>query len=414
MLSKYNYAVESIAHQKETVLRDALIVQATAIREQSAITVKDLKRFADVIRIRTGLNFIFTIVPGHTAAMRMPDIDKNNPIITEYRRWYGTRKDTISLLNSKPKIKGTVDLVASKVTGDWARLEIELMLGNEFLAKGFLTDRELVAVILHEVGHAFTYLEMLGTTLTANFALTAAVADADFGKNTKRTVEIIYAADGLLNIKTANADMVARGGRDVFVSSVLADVITQQKSELGTSVFDERGSEVLADQFAARHGLGMDLVTGLDKINRLYGSMAYSNTSTWVMVEVVKVLAFLTMPLAGPLGAMFMAGVLLTNPTRNEYDPPYQRGKRIRDQVVSALKEPKITKDRRRDLLEQIDSIDDVLVEINDRSTFYEFLWSKVLPWGTKTNDKENLQRTLETLMNNDMFVSSQRLRNLA
>jgi len=413
MLDKF--AMEAIDFQKDSKLAASIENSLRQVREHKNPQNKHLRssKLHEVVKKITGLDVTFNIDEiGLNAYVLVPTIDRNNTVINEWRRGYIRNTDSSRLLRSNDVIKGTVDFKNSRVTGDFTKIQVSIAVGKEVVMKGSkLTVRGAVTIIMHEIGHVMSYLEMLGRSLTTNYAM-AETTKRLLATNVKDTKYAIMEdfeefTGTKITDKEALQDAQSEGALNVIL---LSDSVTKSVSDLGTNIYDMRGFEYLADNFVARHGMAKDLAIALDVLYRNGGSSSYYSTVTHVSVEISKVLGFILLGVTVTLLAIF---ILCSNPLAREYDKPEKRIAVIRRETSRSLREPGLSKKDKERILSDIDEMDRVLSEMKDRVNFYEWIWGNIYPWGRRQKKSVELQQGLEAMSNNKLFESAERLRQL-
>lgn len=401
-------SLESISHQSDYRLRDAIIAEIEKLADSKKPNFGKLEQ---VIKDLTGLNINIELDDYYVNAFVIcPSLDKNHPLMAHFRRGWLDNKDASKLIKRNHEvIKGTVSALESKVTGVYTDIEVTIGLGAGIFDGKFLTAAEGAAVLLHELGHLFDYYYYLGATVTSSYAMQAVLADGRFGVDKEYTKDIIIDAEGMLNVTFKDKDTMIKNGKEGFVTAIASECVMKTKSELDNESYDVRGFETLADQFAARHGSSMDLVTGLGKIHKRYGNPAYLSSPLFYSLDIASVLLMTVGSIVLPPLAIII--LLSLVPEDKIYDDPKERFRRIRDQVVSALKADGIDKNSRRHLLKQLEKIDLTMAQVHERSGLLERLSNMLFRSKSKSN--ENLQRDIEALLNNELFVASAKLKDL-
>ena len=192
------------------------------------------------------------------------------------------------------------------------------------------------------------------------------------------------------------------------------------------SKYDQSSSEQLADMFAARFGYSKDLVTGLDKLHTDYSSARNISLYrlvlsaeilfiTWRSIGLIGLLA-LGYPVVGLLHAMF--SVYLLSHAGSEYkDYTYDDVKfrylRIKQQLVSAFKDNRLSTEEEKMLLKQLEAIETILEETRETDFLLkplaDFLFSK----NKSAREDIVLQQTLEKLANSDLFSLAVKFKHL-
>lgn len=311
------------------------------------------------------------------------------------------------------KAVGYVDRKTGKVHGHFTEIESFSAITHGLLTDNRYTDREIAAIYLHEVGHYFTFFEYLGKYLTMNMVLASATSSAlDNEPYEVRATVLVEAAKALkLDVKEIpqlaqipDAEQRAQAVQVVFMRKAAEE----QQSGTGTFVYDQRICEQAADIFATRHGAGRDLATGMEKLERAYGNAHYS-TFAFCAIEAVKLIALsgLTIVTGGSWLAVVAVMFFFANPSEKIYDDGTARIRLMRQQMIEELKLKDLPPERRRVLIEDVETVKEILNTMQDRRTLMQFLQTTILPWMRRDFKMEQLQKDLETLIANDLFVSA-------
>ena len=98
-------------------------------------------------------------------------------VLATKRELYTNIDSNFLLRKDKRSIIGTVDRETSTVGKDFTDLVMciqvtkGLFLTNAGVGISDFTPEEIAAIILHEVGHIFTYFEYMGEVVTTNYVL---------------------------------------------------------------------------------------------------------------------------------------------------------------------------------------------------------------------------------------------------
>jgi hypothetical protein len=182
----------------------------------------------------------------------------------------------------------------------------------------------------------------------------------------------------------------------------------------------------LADQFAARHGAGKHSVTLLDKLisadmpnesssyfTVLLGTTAVVCASFAVLGSVVTVLLIL-------VSLVYTVNKGVDDSISNTYldlhdvyDNDYIRMSRIKHQLVQRLKESNVDKEERQTIVNYIEEIEPVIKKYVNKDNLK--LRNKVAfffrPGYKRAYEYTVLQKELEALGNNDLYVMSEKLK---
>ena len=307
-------------------------------------------------------------------------------------------------------VLGLVNMRESTVGGVFSEIPLNMMMPADML-KGIKYDPdEVAAIMLHETGHAFTFFEFACRQVTTNHALNNLIRVLDTSiSNEQRVILFEKAAKSMeLNPDRTKALKLCKNEEQV-THVIIGGAIDKCKSELGGSVYDVNSAEYLADQFAARHGAGKSIVTGLDKLFKQYGmdrrGRAINDNITWV------IWLLLTITTGGIFVLVILLSMFVQDRSSMIYDTEHARFNRVRMQLIEKLKEEDLTREIRATISEEIKVIDKCLVDYSDDLDRIEKL---AYYFRSNYRDQvtfERLQKDLESLASNDMFVMANRLR---
>lgn len=414
---RLSIGLEAIQVQNDVFFKE-LTLAFHRLRNEKAYEGKALEMVgvAAIIKRHTGLTVKFKVDKSNdiNAYVIPPMVDKNNPLIYDWWKPHVENTDVKKFIKMRRSdiIKGSVDLKHGKVDGIFSQIEHQLFINKGLIETNLLTDEEKAAICLHEVGHLFTYYEFLGHTLTTNVILHAATQSFFKSDDVIKRTQILDETCTALGISLEDPEaLVHCTSKEVFQTVVLRKTILEAKSSMGSGIYDITATEALADQYAIRQGAGRHLATGLDKIHRHYGGgPSYFSTAVHVMATVIRVILFfaLIMP---TFGLIFL--VLLINPAIKMYDEPGARLGRMQRELVASLKAKDLPAEQRKALMDDIAAVDALLKQIDDKRTLMEMFYTSVLPSGRRQYQQLRFQVELEKLVNNQLFVTAEKLTNL-
>jgi hypothetical protein len=146
----------------------------------------------------------------------------------------------------------------------------------------------------------------------------------------------------------------------------------------------------------------------LAKIYKGVWHISFRSGPTFLALEALKLCTIIVNPF------LFLLLCSIDGRGDGTYDQPGARFKRVRNQIVENLKNKELSKDDHERLTADMTLIDDVLKDVNDRRQLVGVLWDSLVPSGRKARKQELLQRQLEDLVANDLFVKAAELRQLA
>lgn len=420
-------ALEAVQHQTNPILFKSLALEFNQILQLNQPSVKDVGelRIADIILEHTGMYVGWQVEPyhGYNAFVITPQIHRDHTLLRDWVKEYRTNDDAIRELArlKKNRLTGFVDRKTGRVSGIFSKFTaiIGVNLGMFYSYQDFrLTGEEIAAAVLHEVGHLFGWYELLANQLTTNQALRAAKESFLKTNDRKLRIDILSAMESALDIKIEDKDSAAEiaNSEQAYVAVVLKGVSQQTPSELGSSLYDRRGFEYLADQYAVRMGAGVHLATFMDKTFRLYGHNSYRSYVSHLVAQLSGTVGFL-------LGSAFTLGMLpllmlmsddpILSGETDSYDRAGERFARMRRELLDALKRKDLPKEIKQQYLNDIETIKKIESTITDRWWWWASIYGFIFPSARKARNKIAQQQLLEDLANNSLYASSAKLSTL-
>lgn len=414
---RLSIGLEAIQVQSDVFFKE-LTLAFHRLRSEKAYGGKALDSIgvAAIIKRHTGLTVDFKVDKSNdiNAYVIPPMVDKNNPLIYDWWKPHVENTDVKKYIKVKRSdiIKGSVDLARGKVDGIFSEIVHQMFIHKGLIETNLLSDEEKAAICLHEVGHLFTYYEFLGHTLTTNVILHAATQAFFKSDDVLKRTQILDETCKALEISLDDPEALVKcTNKEVFQTVVLRKAVLEAKSSLGSGIYDITATEALADQYAVRQGAGRHLATGLDKIHRHYGGgPSYFSTAVHVMATIVRVILFFAL-IIPTFGLIFL--ILLFNPAIKVYDEPEARLARMKRELVASLKDKTLPPQQRKALVDDIDAVDALLKNIDDKRGLMELFYTSVLPSGRRQYQQLRFQVELEKLVNNQLFVTAEKLTNL-
>jgi hypothetical protein len=417
-------ALESIEFQRDQQLFKEL---TNLITEFEKIPERDIPdhelalTLPAVIKAHTGLQLLVSWAGDVGDLACCPPVANPNHVFWNrldlwIREAIGTADADKILSDPSKKAIGTVDLKRGKVGGVFSEMACQLLLPAALLVSRRFTAAEKAAGILHELGHLFSFFEYLAATMTSNFILQAISKTYDTPTSVKDREVILTKIKSQMKMKELDAEALAKSNNRKITEIVLISTYVRElRSEIGSNIFDINGWEVLADQFAARQGAARDVTTFLDKLYREHNSIKYRSWPFWLYVEAMKIGCVILAPLTLGSSLLFTL-ILCLNDGVEASDTLYgtlkTRYGRMRDQLVAEMKVNKDL-DRQAQLAQDIQVIDDVLNGFTEKQQLLGYVYDFLSPVQRKRISQEKLQRQLEDLAHNDLFVRSAALKQL-
>lgn len=427
------YSPESISFQNDRLHREmtAIIDKYRTNKDGNARTELEIA-VAKCIKDNTNMNFD-VVVADMPMMTEPPHIDKNSPLLEGYG-WKDTtlsKKSLADIRKSKDKeVRGLLDLNASWVDGYFAELapikmylNAPMIYGNKGILYKFFdgreyTSAEISAVILHEVGHIWSFFEHLVRFRTTNQILITMVRELDGTQDHGQREIIIKESADVLNIDAIDAQELGNKNNTTIYTVIISQLARKNRSQSGVEGYDINSFEALSDQFATRHGAGKDLVTALDKLYK--GTIYRRGWAGYFFMELVKI-AVLGLGIfelaAGQIYAAYtsfalLAGLLFADAHLDWYDKGGARFKRIRNQLVEELKDPTLPKEDSARIRDDIDVIDKVNENMKDHTQLVGLVYDYLIPSGINKRKQIEFQQTLEEMASNKLFYYANKFRN--
>lgn len=419
----------------------SIFTAAAAAKDTSPAAVKGLaEELQAAIKQHTNLTFYVTLdtsrfVQPNAYAM-VPAINLSASVMDRakevYKNYPGLeeeyKKVVKSLKAADKSMEGTISLRDGKVTGLFAKFPFVMVItpclfmgdGQQGLIPGFkthllLTPEEISAVVLHEIGHIFTYLELLWMTTSTNHALDDVVSELKGEKDETVRIKLVEKTKEKLKIKNLDAATVAKQKNKEVIQSIILEAAVEDTTSLtGSIVYEFRNSEFLADQYAVRQGAGRPLASALEKIE-VWSNYAVASRKEWRLRHYIfSVLDTMLDTLAAPTYLMLLA---IPGLDYKLYDDPKERLTRIKQQMVNGLKDEKLSPETRDEILNDLTTVQmciDRLREGDASAPIFMALYRRLT---SKRRDQESqlqFQKQLEALASNDLFVAGQQLASLS
>lgn len=432
-----NFGNEAIAFQspefadKMTSLIDDILAERNGKSADNSKAAKDLNK---LVKDVTGLNvnIIFdTEYPPCTLPFHFnPDTVLGHVSLKEY--YIEDYEKTVERLK-KVKTTSSIDLKNAKVTGIFSVPVVPIFMGFFSLMRAKLKPREIAAILAHEIGHCFTGMELAFRTARTNQILSA-VSKAHASGDKGKYVYVIKNIEEVLSLKTGVLDeaLEAKDGATALVITMgEIEKKTHEDSILGNTAYDVTSFEALSDNFAARLGFGKDLATGLEKIYKTFNAAEYS-IKTRIIITLFDFASFTNLLFAfkvitgaikvsNPVMTGIMLGLTLLNIYRrldgrdhnNIYDNLTTRYKRIKEQIITYIKDAKLPPKETKKALESIAHIENMMKEVSEYKGFLPILFNQIDPASRASLKAKDIQGKLEMLAANDLYVQAAKIRTL-
>lgn len=331
---------------------------------------------------------------------------KFNDVFKHIKQIDKEKKDILTKLHNK---KGYIDLKNGRVGGYLSEIKHYLIIDFFALKNSDVTVEELTAIILHEIGHAFSGLEYHHKLESTNSTI-ADILNEINNNNPDKAVYIFkknFSKKEFTEISVNNQKEI-----NDFYGKVALAYLDEIKTQMSNSKYDETNFENLADSFASRFNVGQELVSGLNKLNKKYGLVYDNNKITYsILLFVDLMLNILFIGLLGPVAIPIMVTLIIvlysSENTEMTYDFPLDRYNRIKNSLINNLKNLNLSEKLVKELLEQYVFITETI----EKSMYFKPVQSRIADLLLSSNRNSNyyikLQQSIENGMNNTLFLKS-------
>lgn len=379
-----------------------------SVSKAKLVDCDEIGELSVLIKQRTGLRISFNI--GQLdPSVEIPAVNKNNVLINSFIRNFVSSADGLRMINDADgMVRGSVNIMTGVVTGVFTEVTSTINLPVKMFTNTEFIPDEIAAVTLHEIGHLFTYYEFMAHSVTGNQVLSGMAKKLDGTNDIAVRESVLMGVKKALKLKSLDVKALAKNTNNKVVEVVVVSNMAKEvKSELGNNIYDMSTWEYLADEYATRHGAGKDLATALEKYYRGSWNISFRSLPAYLAMEALKVtLVFSFLPL------LTIYLVAMDSTGDGTYDVPGARFKRIRNQIVENLKKRDLPKDDHERLTDDLNAIDSILANVNDRRQFVGILYDFLSPSGRTNRREELLQKELEHLGNNELYVRAAEMKN--
>lgn len=362
----------------------------------------------------TGILALFKVTPHAEldAYALLPDIDDNHPFMNRMDEDFKTANMDRIHLNRFGSITGTkawVDPVNFKVGGAWSNVPVTVCITKGLLDTRVFSDENIAGMILHEIGHVFTYFSLLGDLTNKNILIREAVKTALGAAPLEKRVQVLERVESDLHIGIKGKEHLLQTNEsvrgEILETVIVTEVVNKRLNVTKTQDYNIRNSEQLADQFAVYMGAGQALVEATVKAERMAGDAVFYTDRTFIQLELVKAMLFMYLTYQIPLIGIviFFLGV----PGKQLYDEPAARVALMRKQLVASLKDTKHIPDLHKQILSQIEAIDELSKLLKDRRTLFTLVYQTITPRGRSIYRQELFSKSVENLLYNETHLNA-------
>lgn len=358
----------------------AIFEKCLANKDDHAAVLIELEKLAKLTFDETGINVTYgyleaeLIAGKYLCSIKPPQMAAFNPLTPKML----AKLAALDYTNFVPDelLTGKLDMQKVRASGFYSEVQFLIKFTPQMF-DGLLNAKELCAVNIHELGHAWTILEFMGQTIITNTILAESIGKLGPDDSAERIFEVGRAAI-----------LMAQGDVPDEVTDMLDIVVCIQQGQekriqnrLSSKFVGNRLSERVADQFASRFLLGASLVTAFGKIERnrnpLLAASGYDPKWVGITSHLLSIVAFpfSTVPKGAfrlTLGILKGYSLSIASPLLKaaatdhlndrfglaDRETPLERTASIRRELVGFLKNGKLADDVRRQVLADINTID--------------------------------------------------------
>lgn len=326
---------------------------------------------------------------------------------------------TINLFKSIKDSKFELDLNNAKVKSG------KNLLG--YIAADFIgfpnkgcNSREILAILLHEVGHAFNELERVYMVYNNVFILQDVLVE-EYAKKNKTPADV-------LKIFYSKTDLE----QDKDKPSTIAGVILAANKSIIRGIdsgrvtsYDLSNHEQLADEFAARFGLGAEIISAFEKADYLTGAdersmvaegslgaiaMGLGLTAYGMIAAAIGAIGFAVISLLPAILLLWLGSSSIININKNGtvYDTIERRIQRLRNTTVRRM--VSVTDNSAKEhMLSQVDYLDTQLAEIKKlkANNLALKIVNAIGKLDTLAYQERELNDLIDNMFANDLHVAS-------
>lgn len=406
-MGKWNFGFESVMRQN-TAFFDSLTGGVKSLRNSGDFSTAGIKKsfIMQIIKEHTNLNVLLYVKDGWAAHVYPPKITANHA----FDRYAGETSRVSKIIDvTKTSLAGTVDIANVKVTGVFAELTSELFIGTDLFKPNGLNDRQIAAIMLHEIGHIFTHFQFISTIALGGLVIEQTVNNI-FQSDGYQTKKIqLKAAEEVLGIEPEDTienwvDTSKENLEVILVSRFYRSLTTRSNS----SYYDVRNCEQLADTFAVKHGAGLDLARANHRLQTEYGMYGNKNFFVHILRETSSLLSVIF------LSNYTVSAILLSLNQPKLYDDPKDRIAFIKFHLIDDLKHlPRGDNKTRANIVESISEIDKILKATTVRRDVFTYIHETFNSAGKSASKMQKQQKQLEEMLYNDLYYQSAKLKTL-
>lgn len=421
--------LEAVDYQLDASLFNELTAEFKKLREKTNRTIDtediDSSKIPEILQKRIGIFFKIEITDETypSACINIRDLNKNHPF---YEKWQAlcTSKDGMKLFKDEKSVFAAVDRRSGRIGGAFQRLRPNIYLTTAMVNTKTIISEEIVAVLLHEIGHMFSFLETMWMTTANNLALMSAIEELVGMKDSQVRLKLIKNLKKGRVIEKDFNEQLAQQEADKLVPVVISSAAANLKQRNDCVCYNRTAWEQSADQFATRMGAGKYLATALNKIvppdtlKRYFWVNSLIHLLLNILGGIVIVSWSSLSPFLGLLAALYISLFTVLpdfyEVAFDDYDKLRDRMRRIKRELIGKLKLFDLKSKYAKAILEEIDAVEEEALKTTNRySNVFAYPLAALYNLFTGELTKKEREQQIEQLINSDLFVNAYKFANL-
>lgn len=326
--------------------------------------------------------------------------------------------------------QGEIDNKHAKISGVMSKYNHYLNMEYWQLFKfARLTPREATAVLLHEVGHLYTFVELGMKTDRTNQILNEISNSFKNKEPASKRRYLLVDLEEMGMIEKDTVEKLAKEERHIIMSAKLYGAIYKKyfNSSISLEYTDITG-ETVADDFSSKFGYAAELATGLHKLTKKFKD----HYETWAKYDFYKsiILTLAACIILPPVGMIFLGfnlgsialnligtffGKLFYRDNGMTYDDNRNRIDRLRRFLINKLKSKNIPKGVRESTLASLETVEKAVSCWKDDQDYDMFTKIIMFFSNDRCEIEKNIkiERDLENLASSRLYQASAKLANI-
>ena len=371
---------------------------------------------------------ILSYAPASDSETTIDDLNRSN---IDYYKILEVSVKSLDAIDDKLRLSNIViDLEDAKVYGYPADAGSPLFIDLYTLINIYkFTASELTATIIHEVGHAFTYLEYShNTTSNSRVLIESLVSEIERNTDPLKAIKLSYN-------RAYGDDRIAASSNVISAVIGVTSKYVEDYRILGNNLNSLKDVERLADDFASKFGLSTEIISVVDKLRnngydpkldatKRLGSFVITMAITGIIMlniaaflgqvllvfaatvslgYVFSIISVLLISVASEIMAAFIDGGI---DTKVQHDNSKRRALRVKNELVRQLRTTDMDKSTIANILGSIDIVLSTSgrLEDKDESLIYRVIGS-FFSIAQDQKEMRKLDELVDDLMNNDLHI---------